>query len=292
MSPEKLEELSDSIKEIGQIVPIKVRKNGEGYTLVYGHRRVMAAKAAGLKEIEAIVEDVPDDKLLTQSLAENVIREDMAAIDIAKALRLILDETGATQEALGRRLGWGESAIRGYLSMLDPDLGLAKSPARAVSVSAVEEAKAGTGGDLKLAAQVLKKAADEELSTRQTRKVAEAVAAAPNPVARKKLLEHEFDPFVHDADRIREQVRHTPGRDPVVQERQPRADADWKQSPAVADMLRRLAQIEKEWVPAFMKLIKAGKLDPAGHAFVAGRVRRVMKALEQLLAALDGKAQS
>lgn len=287
MSPEKLEELSDSIKELGQIVPIKVRKNGEGYTLVYGHRRVIAAKAAGLKEIEAIVEDVPDDKLLTQSLAENIIREDMAAIDIAKALQSIIDETGCTQEALGKRLGWVQQTISEYVGMLDPGLGLTtKHQPAGTSLKAVQQAKAGTGGDIKLAARVLEKAAAEGLSTRQTRQVAEAVTAAPNPEAQQKLFEHEYDSFVHDADRIREQAKRTPGHDPVVQTRQPKADASWRKTPEVAEMLRRLAQIEKEWAPAFLKLIRAGKLDPAGYAFVAGRINRAISALKDVVGEL------
>jgi ParB family chromosome partitioning protein len=181
MSPEKLEELTDSIKDLGLIVPIKVRKNGDGYVLIYGHRRVQAAKAAGLTEIEAIVENVPDDALLTQSLAENVIREDMAAIDIAKALRLILDETGATQEALAKKMGWSShKSVGQYLDMLDPELGIQKTNGIRIPLGKehVVQSKAGTGGDIKLAGQVLKKAADEELSTRDTRKVAEVVRQA------------------------------------------------------------------------------------------------------------------
>src|SRR3990167_2637025 len=152
MSPEKLDELTDSIKELGQIVPIKVRKNGNGYVLIYGHRRVQAAKAAGMKQIEAIVENVPDDALLTQSLAENVIREDMAAIDIAKALRLILDETATTNVALEAKLGWANGRVRQYLDMLDPELGIRTDSNS--GVQHVVQAKDGTGGDLKLAAQV------------------------------------------------------------------------------------------------------------------------------------------
>ena len=178
MSPEKLEELTDSIKDLGLIVPIKVRKNGDGYVLIYGHRRVQAAKAAGLTEIEAIVENVPDDALLTQSLAENVIREDMAAIDIAKALRLILDETGCTQNALARKLGWAEGIVGKYLDMLEPAI---RAVAEGVDhdqfgYNEVAQAKAGTGGDSKLAAQVLRKVGGERRET--IRKVAEVVRQA------------------------------------------------------------------------------------------------------------------
>ena len=181
-SPEKLEELAESIREEGVIVPVKLRKNGSGYVLVYGHRRVAAAKMAGLKEIEAIVEDVPEKKLLTQALIENVVREDMPAIEIAKALRGILNDTGCTQDELGKKFGWaGEQAVGRYLAMLAPELGLEQSEkphARGVSAMHVQEAKAGTHGDLKLAGRVLEKAGEEELSARETRQYAEVVGKA------------------------------------------------------------------------------------------------------------------
>ncbi|MFZ1059246.1 MAG: ParB/RepB/Spo0J family partition protein [Candidatus Rokuibacteriota bacterium] len=183
-SPEKLEELTDSLKETGQVVPIKVRKNGDGYTLIYGHRRVAAAKMAGMKDIEAVVEDVPEDRLLTQALVENVVREDMAAIDIAKALRTILDETGCTQGALASKMGWTQGTVAHHLDMLTPELGLERSNKYAsMHIGHVEQAKAGTN-NLQDAAKVLKYAAehgDEEgvaLSPAKTRQVAEVVRKA------------------------------------------------------------------------------------------------------------------
>ena len=187
-SPEKLEELADSLKEFGGvIVPIKVRKNGPAYPLVNGHRRVAPDKMAGLKEIEAIVEDVSEDKLLTQALVENVVREDMAAIDIAKALQTIIDETGCTQVALGKKLGWTDGNIRAYLEMLNPELNLRADSNRLLGPKDVVQAKAGTGGDLKLAGRVLEKAAKDDLSTRETRRVAEVVRTA-NELGGEKLV--------------------------------------------------------------------------------------------------------
>jgi ParB-like chromosome segregation protein Spo0J len=212
----------------------------------------------------------------------------MAAIDIAKALRLILDETGCTQEVLGRRLGWssGQETVSRYVAMLDPELGLSKHAAQHITHQTVMEAKAGTGGDIKLAAQVLKKAADEELSTRQTRKVAEAVAAAPNALHQRKLLEHEYDPFIHDADRIREQVKRTPGKDPVVLGRQPRADEDWRKSPTVAQMLRYIQQYRED-VKRMRDAVKAGKLAPEAKPFMVGKLRGLIQDIETLIALLE-----
>ena len=180
-SPEKLEELAESIREEGVIVPVKVRKNGSGYVLVYGHRRVAAAKMAGLKEIEAIVEDVPERKLLTQALIENVVREDMPAIEIAKALQQIITDTGCTQEALATKMGWSRHRTVGeYLDMLAPELGLGfskKGPSMAIGTLHVKEAKAGTD-NLKDAGKVLNYAIEKELSARDTRQVAEVVRHA------------------------------------------------------------------------------------------------------------------
>jgi ParB/RepB/Spo0J family partition protein len=179
-SPEKLDELAQSIREEGVIVPVKLRKNGDGYTLVYGHRRVAAAKMAGLKEIEAIVEDVPEKKLLTQALIENVVREDMPGIEIAKALAQIIKDTGCTQAELAAKMGWQPGRVSNYIGMLDPELGLVDSknvsPA-IVSEKHVQEARAGTDS-LKDAAKVLKYAGEKELSARDTRQVAEVVRHA------------------------------------------------------------------------------------------------------------------
>ena len=180
-SPEKLEELAESIREEGVIVPVKVRKNGDGYILVYGHRRVAAAKMAGLTEIEAIVEDVPEKKLLTQALIENVVREDMPAIEIAEALRQILADTGCTQNELAAKMGWYDHANVGrYLDMLAPELGLGFSKKGSpvnLGVRHVQEAKAGTD-NLKDAGKVLNYAIEKELSARDTRQVAEVVRKA------------------------------------------------------------------------------------------------------------------
>jgi ParB family chromosome partitioning protein len=178
-SPEKLDELADSLREMGGvIVPIKVRKNGSGYTLVYGHRRVAAAKMAGFKEIEAFIADVPEDRLLTQALVENVVREDMAAIDTAKALAQIIKETGCTQEALAKKLGWSPQMVARYLSLLEDEIrrAIEKSPRGDIPYRHVEAAK--EAGDTRLAARVLEKAGKEDLSQRETRQVAEVVRKA------------------------------------------------------------------------------------------------------------------
>lgn len=170
-----LDELAESIKETGGvIVPVKLRKNGTGYTTVYGHRRIEAAKIAGFKDIEAFIEDVDDDVLLTQALIENVVREDMAPIDIAKALGQIKEETEWTNEQMSAKFGMDRGAIGEYINMLRPVFEPLFKNDDQVSIGFrhVREAKAGTDSD-EDAVKVLEKAAKEGLSRNQTRTVAE-----------------------------------------------------------------------------------------------------------------------
>jgi len=173
---DKLDELAESIKETGGvIVPVKLRKNGEGYTTVYGHRRIEACKMAGLTEVDAFIEDMDDAVLLTQALIENVVREDMVPLDIAKALKQIKLENEWTLEQVGKKVGKHESVIRKYLNMLIPEIEkVFEEPfaANGLGFEHVTEARAGTEDDAD-AVKVLGKAAKEGLSRKQTRTVAE-----------------------------------------------------------------------------------------------------------------------
>ena len=83
-----LRELTESIKEQGLIVPIKVRSIGDAYEIIYGHRRAEACRRAGMHEIECIVDGMDDTNALIQAWIENSQREDMSALDRARALRV------------------------------------------------------------------------------------------------------------------------------------------------------------------------------------------------------------
>lgn len=172
---DKLDELADSIKETGGvIVPIKVRKNGDGYTTVYGHRRIEATRMAGLDEIDAFVADVDDAELLTQALIENVVREDMSPVDVARAFQQIKLENDWSNEQVGAKFGMTHSVVAQYLRLLAPEV---KKIAEELYPGTIThkhllEAKAGTDDDAD-AVKVLEKSAKEGLSKRQTRTVAE-----------------------------------------------------------------------------------------------------------------------
>ena len=193
---DKLDELAESIKETGGvIVPVKLRKNGEGYTTIYGHRRIEATRMAGLDEIEAFIADVDDAELLTQALIENVVREDMAPLDVAKAFQQIKLENEWTNEQVGTKFGMTEAMVRGYLMLLRPLIkDVAESKPVSIGVRHVKEATAGTDDDTD-AVKILEKSAEEGLSARQTRTVAEEykrIKTGYGTQAAKKVLATPF----------------------------------------------------------------------------------------------------
>jgi len=173
---DKLAELTRSIEEQGMLVPVKLRPTDGKYDIVFGHRRVAAAREAGLDEVEAIVEGIDDDAKYIQALTENVVREDMAAYDIALALKVIKDATGYTNEKIGEMFGWVKQSVQNYLAML-PFEDVIKDHAHGITHQHVMQAKAGTSDD-EDATVVLKKAADEDLSQSQTRALAEEYTRA------------------------------------------------------------------------------------------------------------------
>ena len=119
-----LQELAESIKVLGIIQPITVRKDGDKFEIISGERRYRASKMAGLKEIPAYVRLVNDQELLEMALVENIQREDLDAIEVALTYQRLLEEIGLTQEALSQRVGKERSTITNSIRLLklNPDV--------------------------------------------------------------------------------------------------------------------------------------------------------------------------
>ncbi|MFT5749750.1 MAG: ParB family chromosome partitioning protein [Ancylomarina sp.] len=116
---EALKELAKSIKEIGIVQPITVRKlNNNSYQLIAGERRLRASKIAGLTKIPAYVRLAEDDKMLEMALVENIQREDLDSVEIAISYQRLIDECDLTQETLSDRVGKKRSTISNYLRLL------------------------------------------------------------------------------------------------------------------------------------------------------------------------------
>jgi ParB family transcriptional regulator, chromosome partitioning protein len=116
---ETLKELAESIKEIGLIQPITLRKIADNkYQIIAGERRFRAAQLAGMNSIPAFIRKAKDEGMLEMALVENIQREDLDAIEIAMSYQRLLEELEFTQEELSSRVGKKRSTIANYLRLL------------------------------------------------------------------------------------------------------------------------------------------------------------------------------
>jgi ParB family transcriptional regulator, chromosome partitioning protein len=115
---ERLAELAQSIRANGIIQPLVVRKSGTRYQLVAGERRWRAAKLAGLSQIPAVVQQIPDERLLEITLIENIQREDLNAIETAVAFQRMADELNLSPEEIGNRTGKDRTTIVNSVRLL------------------------------------------------------------------------------------------------------------------------------------------------------------------------------
>lgn len=119
---ESLQELSTSIKELGVIQPITVRKlDYNKYQLISGERRLRASKLAGLETIPAYIRIANDNESLVMALVENIQRHDLDPIEIALSYQRLIDEIQLTQEQMSDRVGKKRSTIANYLRLLKLD---------------------------------------------------------------------------------------------------------------------------------------------------------------------------
>jgi ParB family chromosome partitioning protein len=117
-----LQELSISIKNIGIIQPITVRKiENNNYQLISGERRLRACKEIGLKNIPAYVREANDQDSLEMALVENIHRQDLDAIEIAISYQRLIEEINLTQEELSDKIGKNRTTISNYLRLLKLD---------------------------------------------------------------------------------------------------------------------------------------------------------------------------
>jgi ParB family chromosome partitioning protein len=116
---EKLEELSVSIRELGLIQPITLRRiDGDRFQIITGERRFRAAQMAGLAKIPAFIREADNDSMLEMALVENIQREDLNPIEISISYQRLIDECNLTQETLGTRIGKKRSTVTNYLRLL------------------------------------------------------------------------------------------------------------------------------------------------------------------------------
>jgi ParB family chromosome partitioning protein len=113
-----LQELAESIRSKGVLLPLIVRRTSDGYLLVAGERRWRAAQKAGLRELPVMVREVSDKEAFEIALIENIQREDLNPIEEAEAFKRLVEEHGLTQEELAGRVGKDRSTVANALRLL------------------------------------------------------------------------------------------------------------------------------------------------------------------------------
>ena len=179
---EALDELADSIRQLGVIQPITVKRNADGkYIIISGERRWRAAQRADLKTLPAYIREVDDENLHAMALVENIQRQDLNAIEIALGMQRLIDECHLTQDALSEKVGKKRSTVSNYMRLLKlPD---EVQLALKEGLISMGHAKAIAGAPEKEQLRVLKRCVKKGLSVRQAeelvRSLTEAAAARP-----------------------------------------------------------------------------------------------------------------
>ena len=197
---EALDELARSIQASGIIQPLVVRPMGNRYQLIAGERRWRAAQRAGLQSVSAIVRDVPDELALEMTLVENIQREDLNAIEQARAFERLMEEFNATQEDVAERTGKDRATVANAVRLLklEPTI-----------QDWIEEGKLSAGhgrallavADSQMRMRYAQRAARGGLTVRQIERLASRRSRAA-----KVLSETQVDPNIREA--LEELQRH------------------------------------------------------------------------------------
>jgi ParB family transcriptional regulator, chromosome partitioning protein len=185
---ETIAALAASIREVGILQPLVVRRAGDGrYELIAGERRLRAAKAAGLASVPIVLRDSEDSELLREALIENIHREDLNPIEQAEAFKALLGELGLKQEELADRVGVSRSHIANTIRLLalplDVQQFLADDKITAGHARAVLSL-----GDKDAMSSLATRVAAEDLSVRQTEDIVRRFVEAPKDAAEKRRV--------------------------------------------------------------------------------------------------------
>ncbi len=192
---DSLAELAASIRELGIVQPLSLRKTGpDSYQIIAGERRFRAARLAGLTTVPAYIRTANDTELTEMALIENIQREDLNAIEIALTFKKLIDQYNLTQERLSERIGKKRATIANFLRLLklpaEVQLGLRDKlvdMGHARALLAIDDPKA----QLRLYNRIVK----EGLSVRRVEELVKEMrdgAPAQTP-AKSKTVNHDYD---------------------------------------------------------------------------------------------------
>ncbi len=194
---ESLNELAESIKLHGLIQPLVLNKMPDGYMIIAGERRYRACKIAGLTQVEAIVKEYSTKQVAEISIIENLQREDLNPVELAKGIKRLMDEFGLTQEKVAERLGKSRSAVANSLRILSlyPEV-----------LELVENGNVSFGhakilasiADYATQLMFAKKVAQDKLTVRDLEKEVEILLGGKKKDKKVKTPSHELMDFVNN----------------------------------------------------------------------------------------------
>ena len=200
----RLRELADSIRQHGVFTPILVKRSLGGYELIAGERRLRACRLAGIKKIPAIEMEFDDQQMMEIALLENIQREDLNAIEEAKAYEKLIQKVGYTQEELARRIGKSREHVANMMRLL-------KLPARLQQHVTAHELSMGhvrallSLEDEALMEEVAQKAIREQMSVRAVEKLVKGMVQ-PKPKKKERARDIHMEAVEH---RLQERFQTT-----------------------------------------------------------------------------------
>lgn len=203
---EKLEELAQSIRANGVVQPIVVRRRGGKFQIIAGERRWRASQRAGLQKIPSVVREVADEKLLELALIENIQRQELNAMEEARAYKNLIETIGLTQEMIAERVGKNRTVVTTYLRLL-------KLPKDIQKLVEDERITAGHARALLMAEnaeaqrRLAQKIIEMSLSVRETEKAVKRLGRENTRTLDKKFIKVKIDANVRAAEtKLRRQL--------------------------------------------------------------------------------------
>lgn len=178
-----LEELAESIRQQGILQPLLVRPAGENYQIILGERRWRAAQQAGLETVPCIVQEVEDRQALEMALIENLHREDLNAVERARAYQQLVDDFEFTHEELAQHIGKSRSAITNTLRLLQLPEEVLASLAEGKISEGHGRALLSLEGDSHSLREAWRAVESGELSVRATEELVHEVLGRDKPAA-------------------------------------------------------------------------------------------------------------
>lgn len=290
---DKMEELRWSLLEEGQVEPIGVYTDDEGYTLVWGHRRVEAARRAGWIDIDALIVAQDEVDNLIQAGIENLSGEEMSADDKAEWAQRLVD-MGFSQHEIGRRTSIPVATISQWLQYKrEKDAGVfvhGRNQTKDEGIAKTVKIAQVLGNDLEAKKAVAAKVSADGLTQLQTVEIARAYHDAPSPEIQQKIIESRVFSSDTAADILRRSVARV-----NLEKASSSADTDGKVptsldkdfGSAVKEFLDTINPVRRN-AYRMIAVIKQGKYSKAALRYTIRKINQLIEELKTIIAYLEG----